>query len=159
MIKHEETLTIFDIMEKITIKEEPELLDAIKKNGNDVIIRKGHQQFGRINGQTLQASYWEIEIPEQDFYNSLDIWNNNYILKQKKSQFVKWQDEEEKEKAIQMAEENNKPKYYVSATNHKRIIKEIEFVTLKIQNQCKALQKTNRKILKVTAKMKLRMIH
>ena len=30
-----------------------------------------------------------------------------------------------------MAEENNKPKYYVSATNPKRIIKEIEFVTLK----------------------------
>lgn len=30
-----------------------------------------------------------------------------------------------------MAEENNKPKYYVSATNPKCIIKEIEFVTLK----------------------------
>ena len=145
-------------MEEITIKEEPELLDAIKKNGNDVTIRKGHQKFGCINGQTLQARYWEIEIPEQDFYNSLDIWENNYILEQKKSQFVKWQYEEEKEKAIQMAEENNKPKYYVSATNHKRIIKEIEFVTLKIQNQCKALQKTNRKILKVTAKMKLRIV-
>ena len=118
-------------MEEITIKEEPELLNAIKKNGNDVTIRKGHQKFGCINSQTLQARYWEIEIPEQDFYNSFDIWNNNYILKQKKSQFVKWQDEEEKEKAIQMAKKNNKPKYYVSATSPKRIIKEIEYFPLK----------------------------
>ena len=95
---------------------------------------------------------------EQDFYNSLDIWNNNYILKQKKSQFVKWQDEEEKEKAIQMAEENNKPKYYVSATNPKRIIKEIEFVTLKNPEPVQNIAKDEPQNTESNCKKKLRMV-